>query len=268
MKKMATLLLLAFVAQQFWAQCPDIALMSNEGQCMSVVWFFDLPNPLPDTIESEGNTYLYVDGIGISIAEAALYTMDRSITDPLECANNIVFMTGSMTVMGETCNYDGGLLPVTLVDFSAAQKGNSIEVTWETSFEYKSERFDVQRRTNAEDWFTMATVAGRGNFDGYSTYSVTDPLPAIGNNYYRLVAIDLDGNSEASAVVHAEFRPSNAVYPNPATDLLVITAEFRMFDSNGRQVAAGVAQELDVSSFSPGLYVVLIGEMPYKVTIQ
>lgn len=268
MKKMATILLFAFLAQHTWAQCPDIALMSNQGQCMSVAWFFDLPDTLPDTIESEGNLYLYVDGIGISVAEAALYTMDRSITDPLECATDFELMSGTMTTMGETCSYSGGLLPITLISFNAVQQGARIEITWETSFEYNSEMFEVQRSEGDGVWTVIAEVKGRGQYDGISTYSAYDQWPYIGVNYYRLIAIDNEGNTEVSAVAQVTYQPTAVVYPNPASRWLMITSDFRMFDSAGRLVSSGTAQQLDVSDFTPGLYVVLVHGTAYRVAIQ
>ena len=77
--------------------------------------------------------------------------------------------------------------------------------------------------------------------------------------------MDLDGNNELPAVAHGTFVLFNAVSPNPATDLLVITSEVRMFMSSGRH---GAAQELDVFNLSHGLYVVLINDVLSKITIQ
>ncbi|MEI9811103.1 MAG: T9SS type A sorting domain-containing protein [Bacteroidota bacterium] len=50
-----------------------------------------------------------------------------------------------------------------------------------------------------------------------------DPSPAIGNNFYRIKQVDLDGTITYSTTITIYYNPSTfsvSVYPNPVKEVL------------------------------------------------
>ena len=226
------------------------------------------PDPLPDTIWNGEAMYLYLDGIGNDIANAALYTMNGDIDEPWECANDIDFFEGTLLVMGEYCAFESGILPIALTFFDAKQVRNMIQISWETSFEFASREFIVQRSRDMYHWDNIATVAGRGNYDDISIYRVFDEVPKVGANYYRLKFVDYNGVFEYSEVLDVTFNPVANCVPNPTSDILTIWGKFYMYNSQGQLVASGIDEQLNVQNFEPGLYFVRVGTETHKVVVQ
>ena len=109
-------------------------------------------------------------------------------------------------------------LPVTFGAFSAARKGNTVAVKWQTSYELNVSGFNVQRMTNG-NWNTVAFVPAKNLANG-SSYEITDMNTYAGLSQYRIVSVDIDGKQKLSEVrsVRGEASASRlTVYPNPST---------------------------------------------------
>ncbi|HEV7333701.1 MAG TPA: T9SS type A sorting domain-containing protein [Flavisolibacter sp.] len=109
-------------------------------------------------------------------------------------------------------------LPVTFGVFSAARKGNSVAVKWQTTYELNVSGFNVQRMTTGT-WNTVAFVPAKNLANG-SNYELTDINTHKGLSQYRIVSVDIDGKqklSEVRSVRGEESSTKLTVYPNPST---------------------------------------------------
>jgi hypothetical protein len=109
------------------------------------------------------------------------------------------------------------VLPVTIINFKAYQKGSGVEIDWSALNEINFDHYEVQRSTDGVSFTTFARVnaANKGNI---SNYSETDPSPVNGNNYYRVKAIDNDGSVRYTAIARINICCNKAtvtIYPNP-----------------------------------------------------
>jgi hypothetical protein len=121
-------------------------------------------------------------------------------------------------------------LPVTFGTFTAARKGNTVAVKWQTTYELNVSGFNVQRMTNG-NWTTIAFVPARNLANG-SSYELTDINTHSGLSQYRIISVDIDGKQKLSEVRSVRGQASGTkitVYPNPTT-----TGRLSLvFDNNG-----------------------------------
>jgi hypothetical protein len=162
-------------------------------------------------------------------------------------------------------------LPVTLASFRATATGTcGAHLTWVTASEINSDRFELERSTDGRTFSKVAALATRNSATG-GNYDYTDAAPTEGLNYYRLKLIDLDQTSTYSPVatlaVSCGATSAVRLVPNPATStvhLLGLQAGqvLRVYSSDGRLVYTKLATEadqaLEISSWTPGLYLVHI----------
>ena len=111
---------------------------------------------------------------------------------------------------------DAIVLPVTLVNFSAAKAGSAVNINWIVSSETNAKGYDVERsKGNGSAFTAIAHVAATNN----GKYNSTDATPLSGANYYRLKMIDIDGKFKYSEVRSVLFDGTTVlfdIYPNPA----------------------------------------------------
>ena len=167
-------------------------------------------------------------------------------------------------------------LPVKLQSFNVSKEGNSATLSWVTTEEVNSERFDVERSGNGKEWSIIETVKALGDSKIDHTYTATDVSPLGGQNLYRLHMIDKDGSSAYSVIRNLEFEDvSQFVYPNPVSEKLMLDkggyaniASVQIFDVNGKEIYKinSNLKEIDVSGFKAGMYLVRIKSKDGKET--
>ncbi|MFN8244841.1 MAG: T9SS type A sorting domain-containing protein [Ferruginibacter sp.] len=166
-----------------------------------------------------------------------------------------------------------GPLPVSLLAFTAHQKGKAVLLEWTTTLELNTHEFRVERSSRGNDWMELGTV-GAINSPGTHAYSLVDAAPVPGINYYRLKMFDQDGRATYSPVRVVDIRltDSPVVAPNPATanttiffTIPITKAELSVYDAQGRRVyqrryagAPVTEMRLDVLGLQSGLYVLNI----------
>ena len=166
-------------------------------------------------------------------------------------------------------------LPVSLIDFSAKAKDASIEVKWSTASEKDNSAFVVEKSLDGQTWSSIGTVKGAKTSNVVNNYGVVDYKVVAGFQYYRLKQIDLDGSVNYSKAIAVNFSKASTlnvnVFPNPAKDVLNITTEnnatgevnIQILNSMGEAVynqvvEAGLVQNIDITSFIPGVYYVTV----------
>ena len=176
---------------------------------------------------------------------------------------------------GYVCNLTPqGPLPVTLVNFNAAQRSSKVSLTWETLMELNNDGFEIERRIGAGAYQKIAFVdskASGGNGDAFS-YSFEDAtiLPK-GVTYYRLRQVDLDGRatySEIKAVRTGNGTIILSVYPNPSRGTTNValpsgvgTYDVSVDDFTGKSVqrfSGLTTSNLQLNNLKPGMYMLRV----------
>lgn len=165
-----------------------------------------------------------------------------------------------------------GVIPVTLIDFTAQKIKSSVLLQWYATQETSFKRFEIERSADGIHFNKIGEVEGQN----LANYSFTDnDLPNVTVVYYRLRMVDADGKSRLGkiAVVKIDNSISGAtVYPNPATGILHIrlnaalqaASQLLITDMAGRAVQQQSANSgesdltLDVSHFPAGRYFIRI----------
>lgn len=114
----------------------------------------------------------------------------------------------------------GSPLPVELVSFSGYHDNNVNFLNWNTASELNTDRFEIEKATQPQQWINIGSVQAAGNSNIPRTYTFSDIHPAIGDNYYRLKMMDLDGSFKYSNVINIPVSevPNNgfiSIFPNP-----------------------------------------------------
>jgi hypothetical protein len=163
-------------------------------------------------------------------------------------------------------------LPVTLAEFEATRLETTALLTWSTTLEANSNRFDIERSADGKQWLTLGSVDAHGESKGLQSYSFIDKNPVTGGraeNLYRLKMVDQDGTFTYSRLRSVTFSNTGVLlYPNPVTigeKLKLVTdnpdkiSSIRIFDTSGRMVNQSAATgEINTGRLAPGLYMVQI----------
>jgi hypothetical protein len=173
---------------------------------------------------------------------------------------------------------NAGVIPVELASFTAAMKGNYVNLNWMTATESNNSGFEIQRSADKTNFVTIGTVAGKGTTAEKSYYSFVDKSIGSDKYYYRLKQNDFDGTSSFSGVVEVNIsQPSNYMlaqnYPNPFNPSTVISYQLpadskvtlKVYDVLGKEItslvngyqAAGrynVKFDAGAKSLSSGVY--------------
>ncbi|WP_215223114.1 hypothetical protein [Echinicola shivajiensis] len=157
------------------------------------------------------------------------------------------------------------VLPVSWGEFEAEKEETGIRLNWSMNLDQGLQKFVVQRSGSDKIWMTLGEVDCENDFVGKDKFDFEDYYPIVGNNYYRIIAIDLEGKLEYSKIIRAQFEQPlhyqfsispNPVYQKPRlynktgnkyNDLII-----KVFDRNGNKV-----YESKIKEIKPWSHVVL-----------
>jgi hypothetical protein len=154
-------------------------------------------------------------------------------------------------------------LPVTLARFTATAETGTVLLSWSTTEEKGSDRFEIERSKDGKAWARIGSVASRGESNTSVYYTFTDSRPAAGTNLYRLRMVDADGTYAFSSIREVKIKGAMAVaYPNPVSDRLLVRDHAQVKHAtltavSGMRVlsrSSVSAEGLDVRSLAPGVY--------------
>ncbi len=164
-------------------------------------------------------------------------------------------------------------LPVGLTSFNASTRENEVTLSWTTASETDNKEFIVYR-SGADGIFTaIGTVGGSGNSLVTKSYSYIDKRPILGDNYYRLTQIDMNGTQrtlQTTSVSFAIATETVTIYPNPVLTSANVAfkaetySTAKLLDNNGKilktmPIAAGASQlTIDLSGYARGIYYLVL----------
>jgi hypothetical protein len=96
-------------------------------------------------------------------------------------------------------------LPVTLTNFTVKQEGSTAFCEWATASELNASKFIIERSVNGGDWNLIGETPAHGTSTQNQYYSFRDVAPTEGEQYYRLLQLDIDGTQHFSPIVSLNF---------------------------------------------------------------
>jgi len=149
------------------------------------------------------------------------------------------------------------VLPVLFTQFNAKCETNKVQLTWKTSQEQNSRRFDIERSIDGIRWTVIGSTPAAGNSNIENSYSITDNDP-VPNSFYRIAEVDLDGRLQYTDTIRSSCATTDAfsLWPNPVHDRINISmvtpnksrAMIKLFDSQGALVKVQQATVLQGSN--------------------
>ena len=180
-------------------------------------------------------------------------------------------------------------LPVELVGFSGECSDGIVHLEWQTASEHKSEDFEVEYSRDGIDWSLIHIEQSAGFSTTLLTYDCVHTQAIVGNNYYRLIQNDTDGNSVIydNVIINVSCQSADkayfSVFPNPGTGSFqaVINnseiegqASLRILDTKGGlavkkpiEVNSGINMFVVNQPLSSGIYYIYIDDGSIKTRV-
>ncbi len=141
-----------------------------------------------------------------------------------------------------------GVLPINFVNITAVERKSSIRVYWASAQESNMAYYEIYQSRNSLQFEKIGTRTAVGNSTGRTDYYFDDLAPDIGNNYYRVVAVDQQGKTAATKIIRVLFGKNDnslVIFPNPSANVLNIRVAavvkgnyaIKVFDNGGRLLA-------------------------------
>lgn len=145
----------------------------------------------------------------------------------------------------------GGALPVLFSKFDAKCTNTGTLISWATTQEANSSKFEIERSTNGTTWTSIGSVAAAGNSSSNRAYQQIDLIG--GTALYRIKQIDKDGQFIYTDIARTNCQVKNissVIYPVPAKDVLNVViksdratrTQLLVYDMQGK-----VVKKLDAS---------------------
>lgn len=159
---------------------------------------------------------------------------------------------------GTIFKYQEDVVPVELVSFTANVINNAVALNWETATEINNYGFNIERKTEDQEWNNIGFVEGQGNSTSKNSYSFIDKnLTGTNKFQYRLKQLDSDGSFKYSNEVEVEINPTAFTlyqnYPNPFNPSTVIEfslpeavdVSLTIYDALGQKITELVNNHLE-----------------------
>lgn len=108
-------------------------------------------------------------------------------------------------------------LPLEIVSFAAKLRNEEVLLDWTTQVELNNAYFTIEKSTDGQNFEFLGKVVGNGTTNLKHSYSLIDPNPTAGLNYYRLSQTDFDGATTHIGLetITVERKKAIEVIPNP-----------------------------------------------------
>ena len=151
--------------------------------------------------------------------------------------------------------YNTTPLPLDWVSFSGQVEGSTVNLQWTTDHSVNNNYFDIERSANGTEFSSIGELPSQDNSNtaGVMLYSFTDPNPLKGNDFYRIMEVDKDGQQSWSSVVEVSIGNATTgvhLQNNPVANQVTLI--------NSGQMLIQRMQVLDISGK------VLIDQAPYS----
>jgi len=223
----------------------------------------DLTVSWPNALEGADFSVFGNASIGIANYNSGVFGTFSGLGNAL--ANTATVNTGNFSafIVGEA----NTTLPLTMLGFTAKQNLNTIKLDWRTTDERDLKNYVLQHKRDG-NYETIYTITPN-NKSGIFNYSFVHATPSAGTNYYRLLAVDLDGTTRTfDETVKVNLTNAMNVYPNPAIGNSITVSGvvkgdvIKLQNIQGQVItkkeASSNAEQIDVQSIAAGTYLISI----------
>lgn len=177
------------------------------------------------------------------------------------------------------------ILGVNFIDFTGRlQNDNTVKLDWQAVTDNQHDYFEVERNVDGRNFISIGRVNG-----DTGPFTFADASPVVGNNNYRIKAVDVNGRAQYSRVINIVYKKSLftvSMFPNPVIEMLGIRVNspdlqkvsIQVVDPIGRIVHHGnydvngnTLIQLDARKWTKQVYVVKMlssdGEMATKIMV-
>ena len=196
----------------------------------------------PDWVKEEFNLSPYVGQPSLRLK--FVFTSDDATT--FYAAQDEGFFIDNLRVWGSSTpfvilasnflSFNGKLLP-----------DNTVELKWDATTDNDHRYFEVEKSSDRLNFTPIGQVSPNAQ------KRLIDPTPFIGNNFYRVKQVDVNGKETYSAVVNVVYSPKAEIvqlYPNPVKDELTVRLKLGAVDKVSIQtwdLAGRLVQQQDVN---------------------
>ena len=158
-------------------------------------------------------------------------------------------------------------LPVVLLFFNGQSRDQDVLLQWATASEENFHFFTIEHSLDAQEFYPIGTVEGKGFSSSRIDYSFIHSNPFVGRSYYRLKATDYDGFVEYFHIVKVLFDNRYVkLIPQPSKRSLQVLVSLEpdqeailtIFNSSGARVFSGAlfsgSHEISIRDISSGVY--------------
>ena len=131
---------------------------------------------------------------------------------------------------GTGCEPGGVVLPVELMYYNASRSFNGALLNWATASEVNFSHYEIQYSTNGNNFSVVGEVSGTGSETSQATYQFVFNNLVPGYNYFKLVAVDIDGSREVHGIKAVKVGEVAMLSPNPARQ-----SDVRLYLENDKQ---------------------------------
>jgi len=189
----------------------------------------------------------------------------------------VLFLSLFLANICPLCSQNLPSLSLDLAEFKGEVKGNSIYLFWEWNNSADEEEYVIER-AGADANFTEIGTAGMN-------YDFEDLNPHEVVNYYRLAAMNSDGQKAYSDVIAVEYEISKQlrISPNPASSfievgfflaknssasILIMNQQGVLVEQQEVETMFESAQQLriDLQDYAPGVYLIRIDQGSFART--
>ncbi len=199
------------------------------------------------------------------------FTQRETIASKFQSEDKIVSSSGTYSASSTLSASDGwgcivatfidAVLPVTLLDFTAACDNDRLNFNWTTASESNNAYFTVECSANTLDFYPLAVVRGAGNSSMVKNYSYYVAAEKTFGNYFRLKQTDYDGTEEVFWTVFSDcgIHPQIIIYPAITDGKVFISgsndAEIVIYSALGQKITAHqTSNGIDLSGQPAGIY--------------
>lgn len=163
-----------------------------------------------------GNTYSLTNDLGIVSSAMNNYKYRLAVsTSQAGLVNPDCIYFNDYTLIVADCSPT----PVQLASFTGKYVSGKSLLDWQTSQEINSDRFDIFRSTDGNDFIQIGSIKSTGNSNTIKNYNFQDQISGHAGNavYYKLKQVDIDGKATFSSIVKLNLAANTGfdVYPNP-----------------------------------------------------
>jgi hypothetical protein len=229
----------------------------NSGDWTSVTLTFeggDLNDLDPSQIE---DCWFYLD------RGAPNFAGNRFVIDDITFGGS---RDATLTSPAEVPVASGSALPVRWAEFNASWSADGTALLqWSTASESGSDRFIVEYARDAASFHPVGSVHAAGNSTTLSQYEFRHPERPVGNHYYRLRQVDVDGSASYSRVLHLVRAGADGIslYPNPSSETIHLTVStptpYTVLDASARRIRSGTTSgPIPIGDLRTGLYYIQV----------